>query len=268
MREELQIFANNNNVRSSTAEGEVAGGLPANPPDAEAMLSRLGREIQSLAGRELRCRMKLGQLLLHIQEHRLYTEIRGGFHNWTDFLKNGFPEITGLQDRSAYDAIDLAQSPTLRRLPDSEKGEIRSVANARTITRLERGHVEITPETINAAKELPNAEFRRSVGVSQGAMVSIWVQDAELAAPLQRILESLKNLTPDAARHLADFLESVDLTKRAGDGIDNKIDLIISTCMLEFQREEAELEAQEDLGCQMGAACEIAPSANFADEVD
>ena len=74
---------------------------------------------------------------------------------------------------------------------------------------------------------------------------SVWVGDAELAPPLQRVLETLKGLTPDAARHLAEFLESVDLAKRAGDGIDNKVDLIIATCTLEFQREEAELEAQE-----------------------
>jgi len=189
--------------------------------------------------------MKLGELLLHVQDHRLYDRMRGGFASWTEFLEQGFPGITGLQVRSAYDAIKLAESPTLQSIPDQEKDEIKSVANARTIARLERDHVEITPEVLSAAKKLPNAEFRRAVGVSQGGMVSVWVQDAELAAPLQRVLESLKNLTPDAARHLAEFLESVDMTKRAGDGIDNKIDLILSTCTLAFQREDAELDAQE-----------------------
>jgi len=245
MRAELKAFGGNNGFASGEATNRGVDQVPSSSTEAEKLLAELGRELQSLAGRELRCRMKLGELLLQIQRGRLYTEFRKGFDNWTDFLENGFPRITGLQIRSAYDAISLGQSPTLRRLPDSEKSQIKSVANARTITRLERNNVEVTPETISSAKELPSAEFKRKVGVSRGHTVSVWVQDAELAAPLQRIMEMLKGLTPDAARHLAEFLESVDLTKRAGDGIDNKLDLIISMCNLEFQREEAELEDQE-----------------------
>ena len=117
--------------------------------------------------------MKLGQLLLHIQDYHFYDRMRGGFASWTDLLEKGFPAITGLQLRSAYDAMNLAQSPTLRSRPDREKDQINSVANARTIISLERGHVGITPETISAAKKLPNAEFRRSVGVSRGRIATV-----------------------------------------------------------------------------------------------
>jgi len=252
MRAELKAFGGDSGFAPSEATNRGTDQVPSSSTEPEELLTELGREIQSLSGRELRCRMKLGELLLHIQEHRLYTEFRGGFDHWTDFLDNGFPEITGLETRSAYDAISLAQSPTLRGLPDSEKKKVKSVANARTIAGLERNHVDVTPDTISAAKHLGNTEFKRKVGVSRGATVSTWIHDAELAAPLQRILEILKGLTPDAARHLAEFLESVDLGKRAGDGIDNKLDLIIATCTLEFQREEAELEEQERPRALMG----------------
>ena len=52
-------------------------------------------------------------------------------------------------------------------------------------------------------------------------------------------------MTEDAARAFADCLESVDIAKRAADGIDNKIDLILAICKLAWQNEEAEMEIAE-----------------------
>ena len=71
----------------------------------------------------------------------------------------------------------------------------------------------------------------------------------------------------NAARNFADLLESIDVTKRAGDGIDNKIDLILATCKLAWQNEEAEMDAAESVDLRNTSG--TAPlSANFADADD
>jgi hypothetical protein len=68
------------------------------------------------------------------------------------------------------------------------------------------------------------------------------ILDQDRATLHPRLLEMLKGLAPDAAQSLADFLESPELTKRAGDSIANKIDFILATCSQQFQRVGTELE--------------------------
>ncbi len=83
------------------------------------------------------------------------------------------------------------------------------------------------------------------MGASRGYNMAVWVEDKRAGRQIQRIAEALRNATEDAARNFADFLECVDVTKRAGDGIDNKIDLILAICKLAWQNEEAEMERAE-----------------------
>jgi hypothetical protein len=68
------------------------------------------------------------------------------------------------------------------------------------------------------------------------------ILEQDRATPLSRFVETLKGLAPDVAQSFADFLESPELTKRAGDGIANKIDFILATCSQQFQRVGAEPE--------------------------
>jgi len=68
------------------------------------------------------------------------------------------------------------------------------------------------------------------------------ILDQDRATPPPRLLETLKGLAPDAAQSFADFLESPELTERAGDSIANKIDFILATCSQQFQRVGTELE--------------------------
>lgn len=235
---------------------------------AQAMLQQLADTIRELARRELESRLFLGRLLLGVQDRGLFMDMKPAYATWTDFLEQGFPTITGLRVRTAYDAMELAKSQTLKEISPEDRAEI-PLSNARTLVRLEKATPKrrLPVETIQKAKTMPNDEFRREVGASRGYNMAVWVEDKRAGRQIQRIAEALRTASEDAARNFADLLESIDVTKRAGDGIDNKIDLILATCKLAWQNEEAEMDAAESVDLRNTSG--TAPlSANFADADD
>ena len=68
------------------------------------------------------------------------------------------------------------------------------------------------------------------------------ILDDNRSASLPRCLEVLKGLAPDVAQSFADLLASPELAKRDDDGIDSKIDFIVTTCAQQFQSVGAEPE--------------------------
>ena len=213
---------------------------------AQTMLKEIGATFRELARKELESRLELGRLLIAIQDRTLWKGMKPAYSTWSDFLAEGFPKITGLRTSTAYDAMELAKSETLKEISPEERAEI-PLSNARTLVRLERAAPKrrLPVETIRKARTMPNAEFRREVGVSRGYPVQVWVADKAVGRQVQRIAEILRNATEDAVRSFADFLGSDDIGKRTGDGIDNKIDLILAICKLAWQNEEAEMERAE-----------------------
>ncbi len=243
----------------------VAIALRADPTgvsaeQAQAMLVKIGATIRELSRRELDSRLALGRLLVEVQHGTLWREMRPAYRTWSEFLEEGFPKITGLQTRTAYGAMELAGSRTLEEISLEDRAEI-PLSNAKTIVQLEKANPQrrLPAETIQKAQTLPNAEFRREVGVSRGYNVQVWVPDKAAGRQLQRIAENFRHVTEDAARAFADFVESVDIAKRAGDCIDNKIDLIMSTCMNDWQIEETEMEFEQSglLGLAVGPVEDI-----------
>ena len=210
---------------------------------AQTMLEEIGATIKELGRKELECRLELGRLLIAIQDRLLWGEMAPSYATWTDFLEKGFTKITGLHISSAYVAVQLAKSRALKEIPPVDLAKI-PLSNAKTLVQLEKATPRRRPsaEVIEKAKTLTNSEFRREVGVSRGYNVQVWAPDKAAGRQLQRIAENFRHVTEDAARAFANFLGSVDVTKRAGDGIDNKTDLIVATCQLAWQNEEAEME--------------------------
>ena len=213
---------------------------------AQTMLVEIAATIRELSRKELDSRLALGRLLVEVQDRTLWREMRPTYATWSDFLEEGFPKITGLQTRTAYGAMELAKSRTLRDMTPEDRAQI-PLSNARTLVRLEKTDPRglLAAETIQKAKNLSNAEFRSEIGASKGYVVRVWVSDRPAGRQIQRIAENFRHTTEDAARAFADFLESDDIGKRTGDGIDNKIDLIMSTCMHDWETEEAELEFEQ-----------------------
>ena len=65
------------------------------------------------------------------------------------------------------------------------------------------------------------------------------ILDHNRSASLPRCLEVLKGLAPDVAQSFTDLLASPELAKRAGDGIDSRINFILTTCAQQFKQVEA-----------------------------
>ena len=227
---------------------------------AQTLLKEIGATIKELSRKELDSRLMLGRLLIEVQDRTLWREMTPAYATWSEFLEHGFEKITGLQIRSAYSSMELARSKTLQEISPDDRAEI-PLSNAKTIVQLEKANPQrrLPAETIQKAQTLPNAEFRREVGVSRGYNVQVWVADKAVGRQVQRIAEIFRSATEDAARSFADLLESDDIGKRTGDGIDNKIDLIMSTCMHDWEEEEAELEFEQSglLGLSVGPVEDI-----------
>ena len=68
------------------------------------------------------------------------------------------------------------------------------------------------------------------------------ILDQDRATLHPRLLEMLKGLAPDVAQSFTELLESPELAERAGEGIDSRINFILTTCAQRLQRVEAEPE--------------------------
>lgn len=191
---------------------------------ADHLLHLLSGEIKYLASRGLRCMMLLGQVLLEIQDRELW---RGRWESWGDFLKTGMPTYAGLSGRTAYDAMLLARSPALNRLPLDQVEAITSVSNAKRIARLERAGEPITSKVIEMSQTLRTEEFHRHTGATAGTKVQVWIQDPAAAQAMQRLVDLLAGATASAIAALVDLLGSDRLVGYAGASKDNRIDAAV-----------------------------------------
>jgi hypothetical protein len=193
---------------------------------AGELIERICSELRKVQGRELRCRLLLGKVLLEIRERELWKGIHGGYSNWMDFLRNGFPKISnGLKRRTAHDCMDLARSRTLSDLPDSERDRIAALANARRIAKLERAGRTITPALIIQAQELPPKQFvESSREPSEFASLrrSRASQQDSRGPYLERIVAILATASPYTVRRLADAIDGCDT-----DELDDRLTAIV-----------------------------------------
>src|SRR5712692_4869355 len=217
--------------------------------EAQRLIKALSAELELLQRRELRYRLLLGRLLLLIQDRGYYREIHGGYKTWTEFLTVGFRKLTGLETRTAYDAIELARSKAVATLAERDDQKIIRISNARHIVRLEKANQPITEEIIRKAERLPAREFQRQTGASKGYLVRLWVKDEEVGREIQRIAELLVSGSADALQALRALLESDEIIKRAGYSVDNKIDCILGilavTCHRDWREEQEQLETAQ-----------------------
>ena len=217
--------------------------------EAQRLIKTLSAELEFLQRRELRYRVLLGRLLLLIQDREHYREFHGGYKTWTEFLSVGFRKLTGLELRTAYDAIELARSNTVATLAEQGNQKSIRISNARHIVRLEKAKQPITEEIMQKAQRLPTREFQRQTGASKGYLVRLWVKDEEVGREIQRIAELLVNGSADALQALREILESEELIKRAGYAVDNKVDCILGilavTCHRDWREEQEQLEAAQ-----------------------
>lgn len=202
---------------------------------AEQSLKQLVSIDQQLTGFSTTVRMAIGRLLLAIKDAGLHLDM--GYSNWQAFLEEGIPKLCKRQWRFAYSSISMAQSKALAALEPAELEKV-PVTNAQTLVRIEKAGTPVTRILIKKAKSLPSREFNREVGVTQGRSVSTWTPTKEQGTELQRIMDILRSGSGDALQKLADLFESVEMTREAGDGVDNKIDLLLSTMQQHFQAEE------------------------------
>lgn len=204
-----------------------------NAASARQYLKAFGLADQYVQSAEINLRIGLGNLLAAIQRDNLYEE--WGYKTWTEFRNKGLDEC-GISQGTASRSIVLAASKTLQQLPPSERGRI-SLANGSILARQEKINGYIRPEVIEQAKTLPAAKLALAVGANIPVCVRVWVLEPGAAEHVARIGEFTKKLSADAAKSLADLLESDDIKLLAGDGTDNNADLLIAVLQIAIQNE-------------------------------
>jgi hypothetical protein len=191
---------------------------------AQRLLEAVGAQLQVLRRRKLVYKILLGQVLRHIDDRELWRAIHGGYSSWLDFLRHGFPLLSGLQCRSAYDALELAQSQVVSRLPRKELEKIASLANVRHLAFLERSGRKVTQDVIRNAQRHGIVAFRRLTGFGPiaprgGFNVKIRVAEEGKARQLQRVLQVLSAGSPEQLDALTRFLQD----ERLGASVDDRI---------------------------------------------
>lgn len=208
--------------------------------EALKQLKNLSEDLEDIRRRELNCRMALGRLLAEIRDRELYRDMPGRHKTWSDWLEDkraipegGFYAVTGLRDRTALDAIELAGSPTLANLPEPEREKIRTVSNARTLVKLERSGTKIGPTEIHQAQTMSSGEFKRAVGVAQGAVVRVWMKDEGAARHLQAVVEFFAPLSAGGAQKLREAVD--ELWKLDAAAPEDAVDLIAALVQEEIR---------------------------------
>jgi hypothetical protein len=155
------------------------------------VLRHLAADINALTKASLMCRILLGRHLVMIQKNELWRQIERRdyrtdpsgtqiwlkptnrtYSSWYNFLEEGFERITGLHRQTAYSAIKLAHSSALSALGYDELMNFKRLANALELVAAERAGVQITPEILAQAQELPIKQFRQRV-VRGGAVMTL-----------------------------------------------------------------------------------------------
>jgi len=220
--------------------------------DAVACLARIGDALRFLNRANVFCRVVLGRRLALIQERHLLDWMErptgdeqnpagGPYHSWDDFMTRGFPEFTGLNPRIGYAALTLANSPTLRKLPEPELKKFENLGNAFEIVKLERMRVPIADELVVAAQTLTLEEFRQMTGSGKKASVHVIVDGTETARVLQSIVEIQKRADPGA---LLAFEEVLEHAMEQAEG--NPTDAM--DCIIAAYREQAHQEGLPEVG--------------------
>ena len=142
---------------------------------AQTMLVKIGATIRELSRRELDSRLALGRLLVEVQHRTLWREMRPAYRTWSEFLEEGFPKITGLQTRTAYGAMELAGSRTLKEISAEDCAGI-PLSNAKTLVQLEKANPQrrLPVETVQKAKTLPSVLQLSNMGLYLLFTVSYW----------------------------------------------------------------------------------------------
>jgi len=235
----------------------ASNGVPAYERYAQSRnsLQLMGEVFQRVNEAELAARLYLGRILLTVKNEQLWKGLNSD--TWQTFINERLPEAFGISTRLGYEAMEMAGSETLTALAPEQLGKI-PISNAKALVRVEKSEGKPTAEVISNAQTMPPGEFRASVSVKTGALVQKWVKDPAVAPHIRRMLDVLAGLSEDAAQHFADLLESPDLIKRAGDGPDNRVDLILAAVAAEFQGEQAEEDdIPEDAFQSAGGVFEI-----------
>lgn len=147
--------------------------------EAIDILRKLAADVRAVGKATVLCRVLLGRHLIMIQQNELWrhTERRDyrndpdgtpiwlgaaerTYTSWYNFLQEGFECITGLHRQTAYSAIKLAHSTTLSSLSVQELANFKRLANVLEIASAEQSGIEITPELIAHAQEMPIGVFR------------------------------------------------------------------------------------------------------------
>lgn len=177
--------------------------------------------------------MRMGEVLSAIQARRLYQA--WDYKTWSDFMEQGFPAMTGLSARTGYNAINLSHSALMIDTPEESLQKI-PLSSAIAIARLEKHDSQslVGKDVIQMAQDLPSAEFRRELGIRNGAVVQLWVPEKTTAAYLQEIVEHLRNAEDDSLRALVALLDSPEMAGYAG-GPTGMVDALVSGAGHELQ---------------------------------
>ncbi len=213
---------------------------------ASAFLARSGNALRWLSRANVFCRILLGRQLLVIQEGRLWSQMepsagdeqhgaRGPYRSWDDFMAHGFKQISGLGAKTGYAAVMLANSETLRKLPESELKKFENLGNAFQLAKLERKGVLIGQELITAAQTLPVEAFRQMTGSGKRATVEVDVDNSIAARALQPIVDILKLADTDALRALREVFQHAMV--RAGGNATDAVDCVIASYREQWQQE-------------------------------
>ena len=153
------------------------------------ILRWLAGSIRALSRATLFYRILMGRHLIVIQKNELWRlierrdyrqDLNGKpiwlssgartYASWYHFIEEGFEHLTGLHRQTAYSAIKLAQSSTLSALSFEELLNFKRLANALELVAAEREGVNITPELIVQAQEMPIKHFRRGAHVTKNTV--------------------------------------------------------------------------------------------------
>ena len=211
--------------------------------DADAYIRlEMGRQLLLIRSEELwrdmECRNYLdddspeGQPVWTNEEARRYV-------SWQDFLTNGFPIITGLQRRTGYICMTLADSAVLKRLGPRIK-EFKSIRNAIEIAMVEKkGDRQVTLAMVDAAETLTREEFVEEFRLDKPVLAA----NVESGGHKAFLVENLINaLDEDHLQALRNFIELA--LPRCGDSANDVVDMMEAAVVIDWQNERTAEQAQ------------------------
>ena len=214
---------------------------------AATLICQCGATERLYQSRLTRNRILLGSVLQAVRDRELWRGM--GCKNWLAFLRTEFPRLSGLSERTAYDALSLQP---LSALPSATLDTL-DLSQARHLAYVQRTGGELTPEVVAQVVSTPAKELRRS---HEGNSVVRLMTDSERTAALQRIVEALAPAHPLALAEFAALLESDAVQAYAGGTeLPDFLLGVLATCALQ-EIQEAYAAMCEALGSEHVAALE------------